>query len=304
MNKKILKISFSKLRKLEVKNLARRVIETVDGYDPETLKIKEIYDLLVEMEPQIEFLDVGYGPHPISPHLNELRRKRRAIGQGIVDQMKSLENGKMIGTEKDVEFAKRFVTRYLQGVWGKDDVTIHEKVALFFQHYLNDAELQDAFNSLNLTSYLDSLKSVNKTIEEQYNVRRKNVSERPKAVTPGIVSDLETALGYLFRQIEVAHKKNKGLDYTSLIDDLNQEIANYKAIIKTRASYNKRKAEEVIIDGNSEEPSEPTESANKMLMRSMNVDEVQEDNQNELDTKKAVAMPTRQTRLPDVSTEA
>ena len=306
MYKNILKLDFSRLRKLEVRSLASRVITTVEGYNPETLKIKEVYDLLVEQEPQIKFLDVGYGPHPISPNISAMRRKRRAIGQGIVDQIRSIENGKMIGTDKDIEVAKRFVTRYLQGIWKKDDVTIHEKVDLFFLHFDNSEEQQMAFESLSLVGYLDSLRSVNNAIEEQYGVRRKDISERPKSATPGIVTDLKTGLEYLFKQIEVAQIKNPLINYTSLIDDLNAEILLTKARLKTRASYYKKKAEEVVdnvevVDDKSGEPSEPIQTVSRMYP--MNAEMENEDNFGEVDKKRTVAVSTKQTLLPDISTE-
>ena len=307
MYKNILKFDISRLRKLEVRLLANRVITTVEGYNPVTLKIKEVYDLLVEQEPQIEFLDVGYGPHPISPNLSGMRRKRRAIGQGIVDQIRSIENGKMIGTDNDIEVAKRSVTRYLQGIWKKDDVTIHEKVDLFFLHFDKSEEQQTAFESLSLVGYLDSLRSVNNAIEEQYNSRRKSVSERPKAATHGIVTDLKTGLGYLFKQIEVAQIKNPLIDYTSLIDDLNEEILLTKAKLKTRASNYKKKAEgviddnEVVIENQSGENSEPIEPAARMYPMSARMDN--EDYSGEVDIKRTVAVSTKQKPLPDISTE-
>lgn len=308
MYKCILKFDISRLRKLEVRNLANRVITTVEGYNPEALKIKEVFDLLVEQQPQIEFLDVGYGPHPISPTLSSMRRKRRAIGQGIVDQIRSIENGKMIGSDNDIEIAKRSVTRYLQGIWKKGDVIIHEKIDLFFLHFDKSEEQQTAFESLSLVGYLDSLRSVNNAIEEKYGIRRKDISERPKAATHGIVTDLKTGLGYLFKQIEVAQIKNPEIDYSSLIDDLNEEILLTKARLKTRASNYKKKGDnvvdnvEVVDDNQPKEPSEPIQTASRIYP--MNAEMGNEDDFGEVDKKRTVAVPRKQTLLPDVSTEA
>ena len=62
-------VPYSKLLKLELPRLANRVIEIVEKHDPETLKIKEVFDLLVEEKPQVEGLIVRHGPHPITEEL-------------------------------------------------------------------------------------------------------------------------------------------------------------------------------------------------------------------------------------------
>ncbi len=314
MSKKINKIGFSRLRKVDVKTLASRVINIVEGYDPETLKIKEIYDLLVEHEPQIESLDIGYGPHPISPKLNAMRRRRGAIGQGLVDQMKYIEYGKMTGVDDNLVIAKSLVMRYLQGIWHKDDNFILDRVNLFFHHLNKNEDLATAFSSLDLMNHLDNLKSVAYAVERQYNTRRQSVSARPKNPTPGIVFNLKEALEDMFKQIELAQVKNQELDYTLLINDLNLEIATFKAMLKARKSYNKKKAEEklndnevvedneVVIEDLPEEPSESAQSTERMYP--MNVEVENEENLEQVDIKKTVAVSTKQTRLPIVSTEA
>ena len=315
--KKITKIVFSRLRKLEVRNLGKRVIEIVEDYDPEALEIKEIYDLLVEKTPQIEFLDIPYGKHPISSDLKVLRRKRKAIAQGLVDQIKSIENGKMIGTDKDLNVVKPFVLDYLKGFWSKGEVEIVENVNLFFQHIKLDPELSTAFSTLELNNQVSSLQSVTSDIEMQYNARRKNLSTRPKNPTPGIVADLKQAIEDLFKQIDIAQIKNQEIDYKPLIDELNKEIAYHEARLNARASYNKKKAEEalnnkdteivekqdeVIIEPASEEPSESTQSTKRMYPTNVEVDN--EEDLEQLDIKTTAAVSTKQTRLPIGSPEA
>ena len=316
MSKKISNISFSRLRKLEVRNLASTVITIVEGYNPEALKIEEIYDLLVEQKPQIEFLDIPYGPHPISSDLKELRIKRIAIAQGLVDQVKSIEYGKMIGTDDDLKIVKSFVTRYLKGLRRDDEEVTLEKVKLIRQHCDNDPELITAFETLELSKYLNSLRSVNNIIETMYLKRGKSLSGRPKDPTPGIVANLKEALENLFKDIELAQIKNQNIDYKPLIDELNKELAKYRAKLNTRASYFIKKAEkanneadgvekqtEVVVMSSPDEPSESTQS-NNQRMYPMNTEVDNVENLEQLDIKKTVAVSGKQTRLPIVSDEA
>ena len=316
MSKKISKMYFSRLRKIEVKDLASKVITIVEGYDPEALKIKEIFDLLVEQKPQIDFLDVPYGPHLISSDLVALRRRRIAIAQGIVDKVKSIEYGKTIGTDEDLKIAKSFVTRYLKGLRRDDQDEALQKVKQINYHCNNDLALTTAFEALDLTKDLDSLLHVNIIIETKYLQRGKSVSARPKDPTPGIVANLKEKLEDLFKDIDLAKIKNRDIDYKPLTDDLNEELAKYRAKLNTRASYFMNKAEqerneangvekhgEVVVMSGSEEPSASIQSTERMIPTNVEVGD-SEDNLDLLDIKKTVAVSGKQTRLPIVSDEA
>lgn len=315
MNSSILKISFSRLRKQEIKTLASKVITVVDGYDPETLGIKEIYDLLVELKPQIKSLGLEHLAHPISAELNELRRQRIAFAQGVVDRIKTVENGRMSGMEASLKIAKPIVLHHLKGLRAYDDIKSYENINSFFELFDKSASLQTAIQDLDLTSYLDNLLAVNVMIDEQFNARTKSISERPKAITPSIAAAIKTALENLFKQIEVAQIKNQELDYTPLIDELNEHLAILKARLKARASYYKNKAEnalndnevveddEVVVEGDPEEPSESTYTTERIYPM-MSVEADDEDDLGQLDKKKTVAVSTKQTRLPNVSNEA
>ncbi len=313
MNKTILNITFSRLQKREIKNLTLRVIKAVDGYDPEALKIKEIYDLLVEMKPQIDSLQLRHLAHPISDDLKALRRQRIAFAQGIVDQMKTLEYG-ATGDKNSLKVAKPLIMQHLKGLSRLGDGAIYDNIYTFSCLLSKSEELMTAISTLELERPLENLLNVNSAIEAQFLARSKSISERPKNPTPTIVAAIKSALDYLFKQIEVAQIKNQELDYTPLIDELNEAIVYYRTISKARASYNKKKAEgvldedevvekdnEVVVEDESEVILMSNEPADRMYPISVEMDN---ENSDLLDIEKTVAESGKQTRLPIVSTEA
>ena len=309
MKKKILKISFSQLLKLEFQYLASSVIEIVEKHDPEALKIKEIFDILVKQKPQIKLLKVRYGPHPITLKLSNLRISRNAYAQGMIDQLKTLERVKESGTEEALIVAKPIVIRYLQNLSKNTEKTIRQTLIQFFDVVAEDGAFQMALETLGLLSYHDNLQSVNTAIDEQYILRRENVSARPKDKTPDIIAAIMSDTQDLFKQIEVAQIKHPEIDYTTLIDEMNNEIAKAKAEIKARKSYNKKKAEEkalndneIVIEGVSEEPLETSQPAQRIYPMNAQVDD--EGDFEQVDKKRTVAVPRKQLLLPDVSTEA
>ena len=65
-------VPYSRLYKLEVPRLATRVIEIVEKHDPETLKIKEVFDLLLAVQPQMDALKAPRGASPFTEQLTPL----------------------------------------------------------------------------------------------------------------------------------------------------------------------------------------------------------------------------------------
>ncbi len=49
----------------------------------------------------------------------------------------------------------------------------------------------------------------------------------------------------MFREIELAQLRNPNLDYTSLINQLNDLLDHYRMLINMRATINKRKTTDV-----------------------------------------------------------
>jgi hypothetical protein len=300
MSIKIVNISFSRLKKQELKTLASRVIAIGQKYNPETLKINELFDSLVALQPQIDSLDLGYIAHPITKPLQVLRKQRNAYAQGIIDRLKFIENAMVSGMEESVKVAKPIVKQHLQNLWKYDDVKVYQNINSFFKTLSENSKLQRAMETLEMTSYLDNLQSLNQTIEEQYTKRREDLSKREKGVTVKTVYAIKTALEYLFKEIEVSAQKNRGLDYKPFIDEINKEIALIKAKLKARTCYNKKRAEEasnnkaVVLDKESENTPLASQSTKRMYQVNVEVEDRIEDRLEEsldqLDLKKRVAV--------------
>jgi len=68
-SKDLISIPYSRLRKLEIKQLTYQVIDVVEKYNPQELQIKPIFDLLVAQKPNIVGLKVQYAKHPLTGKL-------------------------------------------------------------------------------------------------------------------------------------------------------------------------------------------------------------------------------------------
>ena len=307
MNHFIKTIRFSGLWKLELPELANSVIEIVEKHNPEILKIKDFFDLLVEQKPQIELLLVPYGPHPITEEINNLRKQRKAFARGIINRLNTIQDGGKASAKPHLRVARPVAISHLLNLSRTNNKVTSQRVTQFLREFNENAKLQTAIEALSMVSYIDDLQSVHSALGEEYDSRRTSVSARPKKMTPLFVKSVLTAMINLFKSIELAQVKNQELDYTPLIGELNNELTTYGTLINGRASYYKKKAEKVVdnvevVDDQPEEPSEPIQTATRMYP--MNAELGNEDIFGEVDKKRTVAVPRKQTLLPDVSTEA
>ena len=89
---------------------------------------------------------------------------------------------------------------------------------------------------------IDNLRSTHAAIKELLNIRANEISDRPRVKTPTLVKAIRKALKDMFKEIESAQLRNPLLNYTPLINKLNDTLDHYRALINLRATINKRKA--------------------------------------------------------------
>lgn len=312
--KKIKNFAFSRLVKLELPDLAESVIKKMDDYDPELLKIKEAFDLLAEMQPQINLLRLSYGPHEITKELHVLRKKRQTFASLITYQTKALSKDEMEEAYEAIKLVRGAVNIHLKNLGRKGDRIIHQNLLEFFRKIEESAELEAAFESLGFTNYLDELQSVHSTIEELWSARKISINQRPDVYLPPISKSVREALRNFFFQINLAQKRNVELDYSQLVVDMNAELNVFRGVIGMREAINKKKAEEAIdgegeVDNDgiieedadeSDDPIETTQFAGRMMH--MNAETVNVNGNGfengELDEKKTAAQSTKQLQLP------
>ena len=236
----IITIGLTKLLKLEVPQLAKLVLEIVEKHNPESLLIENVYNDFSLLKPEIESLIVGYGPHPLTPRLNELRQKRILYATSISFQVRGLTKGYIDGSENSVMTAKHAVDLYLYNLRANNEEIINERVDQFMEEIEANVELESAFMDLRLTPYIDELQSVHSTLKEVAAERNASISKRPKGVAPISAKLVCNGLRELFMRINSARLENKELDYTPLISELNEKLIRYKGLIKLRETVNSK----------------------------------------------------------------
>lgn len=309
---KIKSISLSRLKKLELPDLAENVVGILEKYDSESLKIKESFDLLAEQQPQINLLKLEYGPHLITKKVDGLRATRTTYAALISLQMKVLSKADIDNSNESVKIVQSAVNLYLKNLGGNSESVIQQRLSELFRVVDESEELETAFSSLELTKYVNELRNAHSSIKEQLRKRKASIAARPNVNIPPIARSVAAALRNLFNQINLAQARNTELDYTLLISDLNVDLTYYIGMISMRATIleNKKVKAEQGVDGVTEEvkTSAPTPEAANRTMR-LNVVEESENgvdddaNDASLNIKKAAAKSSKRVQPPSVDNE-
>jgi len=241
-------IPFNRLLKLELPLLTNRIIEIVAKNNPEALKIKESFDLLEKLIPQLIKLEKRHGPHPITEKLNTLRKSRLKYALLITTQLSVYILDDEMDLHVAAEVVQPLVQRFLIGLRRNNDDIITENVDQFLLNIYENETIRAAISTLDLFKYIKKLQSVNTIIKEEWKNRSNSISKRQNEYPTHLRKPIYDAIRNLISQVNQAQFHYPELDYAPLINELNNVLSFYGGKINSRNSYNKRRKAGTIIE--------------------------------------------------------
>lgn len=247
---KIKNINLARLRKLELPDLAEKVIRVIEEHDPELLKLNDAYELLIKQQPNIDILKLEYGPHLITPEVDVLKIQRGTFAGVIFLQTRALSHNAVEGNTKGVKAVRLLVNLHLKNLRRYNEKDTHQKLSEFFRKIDEDEVLETAFSTLGLTKNLNDLRNVHASIDEQLEKRDSSLASRPSSALPPIKAFVRRALSNMISQINLAQSQNVDLDYSKLVAELNRKIVQYVSLVNMRATIRaKKKADAENAEG-------------------------------------------------------
>ncbi len=239
--------------------LAENVIAKIREFDPEVNKLEEIYNLLLDQQDNIKNLKVGYGPHPITERLVPLRKKRLMYAASIVYKMNLIVREDSYPNRTEVIESRIVINNYLLNLSAsKNEEVVAERLEQFSKFMVHNPKYSTSFQTFKLNDDIDKLEETNSEIKLLLMQRADSISERPRVKTPVLVKSIQKALKDMFKDIETAQLRYPDVDYSSLINQLNDLFSHYRMLINTRASINKRRAASLENGGkDTQTPIEP-----------------------------------------------
>ena len=240
-NLEIARIPFSSILKAEAAQLAKKTIGIVQNHDPETLLLESILGQLTALGPQIDIMSINYGVDPAIEKIENLKSKLMLTISKLKIEVKLLAKD---GTDDELKTISNLVDSNLRKLYeARNEKVLTEKVNGFLTALENDEKFAEAIENKNLMSFIDGIKLVLREYKIALANRVTSLAERPKYDTELIVANVAKALDNVLKTIEVFHMTKPELDYTALIEELNQLARMYRRSINIRLANNRRKLE-------------------------------------------------------------
>ena len=245
MEQKIVSLSFSKLLKLEVREVALEVLRIIETHDPEMLQIKPMYDVFLAQKPKMTALSVPFKGHPATIILKRLRRERNVHVNSIKFELKKAIALDPTGDDKTVVLLQNEINRFLEDFYSSENDSIrNSKLNIFIDEIDNNEPLAEAMQSLGFITLLNNLKLNLTDIVAQINIRTKSKSKRPKIKTDVLRKQVVKAVTNMFDEVYLAQIKNPELDYAPLFNELNEKLREIDWLVSIRLANNAKKAAE------------------------------------------------------------
>lgn len=220
--------------------MAEDVIGIVEKYDAEVMQIKPVFDLLLAKRPEINSLMAPKSIDPVRLQLNTMIEKMVLHASAIKSKVrlaaKTLD-------PRDLLVINAAIQQHLLYLHSsKNPKVLNQKIDGFLYDVKTDTELTDVIEELSLGNDVIELNLALNTVRETSGKRIARLSKRPLRSSREIMKTVVDAVYDVFKEIEVAHLRNRELDYEPMVNELNVVMYKYRLSITLREHSNKRKA--------------------------------------------------------------
>lgn len=235
------KIPFMRFHKSEFRLLVKEVLAVVNQFTPLIVFIKTMFDRLKVADEQLDTLEVRYGKHPDTTELVNVRTKSLNLMKSILSYVKSLKQANLESEANDVDQVNTFVTQYLKPIVKADWSDRTFNLDKMFAALSSDTNLQTAIEKLNLKLRFDELQGLMVNQDSLKKSRKESLMRRKKVNTAEIRTEATINLQELFAAIELAQIEHPELDFSEMINGINQSVEYYTTQAKNRSTRNKKK---------------------------------------------------------------
>ncbi len=186
-------------------------------------------------------MQVAQGKHLLSKDLSEKRKNRRKLIRTLVSQIRVLNSANAVYAIPQLDVVTSFVVRYLNPIVKVNSTVQTDVLEEMFSTLNGDSTLQTAIETLNMKTSFDELKVLQQSFT-QTEMERMNTRIRRLVVTTDVRANAEKALHNLMKEIELSQLKYPELDYSLMIEKLNELFTFYMAQAKTRTTIRKQNA--------------------------------------------------------------
>ena len=227
-------VQCNRVSKEELPGLINGVVKLLDKHDPEKYFVNNRYKELQELVPDLGELNAVSRKSSITDSLVDQYIYRDKLLYTMFTNYKSIQRAKVVSQVEDLQLVKLLLEDFL--VKAQKGVT--EKKAEFIGQMTktmsNNIKLNAALSSLGLAVYMSELSSVQASISLNIEDRSAYLGNLPRQMTKTAKVNSGATLQNLFSGLKLAMLDHPELDFSPLINEMNQLIIMYKSRIKSR----------------------------------------------------------------------
>lgn len=237
-------IQLSKLLFLEVHPLVENILRIVEKHDPESLRLGDTLDILREQERQTDKLSVPYRGHYLTRKHKMLHERRLSYAAYFSRQLSAIYIGEFENTQEYTEIAYPIMKIHLMYLREETQSGVKTKINKFIYKLKHTPKLMEAFVKLGFKKNIEELERLNNECKEVKYLMQAELSQRPKVDKRAISKDAQSALRYVFDNINRYQRTFKDLNYEPLINELNGQLTVFSKNINLRTTLNKKRAKQ------------------------------------------------------------
>jgi len=247
----IRKISLSHLQKADMPVIMDNIINVLKEHDVEKLHLDFMLQVLEKNRLQLSTTEALYVPLQLTPEVAEWHNQRIKLAGSISIQMRGIAQANLENLSEEIKIAQEVVKLYLSRLRKKNKQEAESLIASFLNAVDKVPHVNDAFTKIGLMPYVNELRNANQTHNSLYIERNAEHSKRQRgSQNKAIIREAQAAMRTLFEQIDVANRTYPELNYDPLILRLNAVLVRFTNSIKTRLTYNKKRAEKARQEKN------------------------------------------------------
>lgn len=227
-------IELRKFRNAEFIQFNRNLITIIEKKNPKTLMIKPQFDIFSQKQTELEELFKSPTANPITAEMEELDLRRDEAITGISGLINSYSHHFIPEIKQAAIMIQNNLKLYNSGIARENYQSETAIISNLINDWRTKSELMDAVGVLSLYDWIEELNTANTLFDEKYLARNESYATEPSDNLKSKREEMMILFYNLRKCMEVFSITNKSAAYENAINEVNQLINKYNALLQSR----------------------------------------------------------------------
>jgi len=236
MKLKVLHLTLKSLWNSEYTMYINLVVAKLLAVDTDALRLKKVALDLQGVLPYLAKIAAQELGNLKTLTLTTLDTTRDLLFDGLVDLAYAYEKMHVPAELDAVAQIQHFFTTHGRDISSANYLSESQRLNDMFTAYDNNSLVKAAAQTLHMVPYFELLRTANTQFVTEFNLRSDEEATAEKVDSKAIRAECDDKLNALFTAIDYCIREYDGIDYTELVNKINEITAYYKAQLKARAT--------------------------------------------------------------------